>query len=183
VSGRDYTGTSYSGSSVSGRARAAGELLLGGWASLVSRLVLGGVFLYAGVSKTLNAGALAAAIRSYELGLPEWFVSISARGLPLLEVVIGVYLLAGLFTRPMALATGGLMLVFFVALLQGAARGLQIDCGCFGGEAGGSNLTLAALRDLGLIALCIQLCLGAPGRFSLDEKLGLSARGSESGKG
>lgn len=155
-----------------------GSILFAPWAALISRLILGGVFLYAGASKALNAGALAAAIRSYELGLPEWFVSLSAWGLPLLEVAIGVYLLVGLFTRPATVFTGGLMLVFLVALLQGAVRGLQIDCGCFGGEAGDSNLALAAGRDLALIALCVQLYLGAPGKFSLDERLGPSPRGS-----
>lgn len=149
-------------------------VLAGPWAALVSRLILGGVFLYAGATKALDAGALAASIRSYGLGLPEWFVTLAAHGLPLLEILLGLYLVAGLFTRPAALATGGLMVVFLAALAQGAARGLQIDCGCFGGGAADSSLTLAALRDVALISLCLQLHLCAPGKFSLDGKLGLA---------
>lgn len=156
------------------RGRLAG-VLTGSWAALVSRLILGGVFLYAGATKALDAGALAASIRSYALGLPEWFVTLAAHGLPLLEILLGLYLVAGLFTRPAALATGGLMVLFLAALAQGAARGLQIDCGCFGGEAADSNLTLAALRDVALISLCVQLYLRAPGRFSLDKKLGFDS--------
>lgn len=149
-------------------------VLAGPWAVLISRLILGGVFLYAGATKALDAGALAASIRSYGLGLPEWFVTLAAHGLPLLEILLGLYLVAGLFTRPAALATGGLMVVFLAALAQGAARGLQIDCGCFGGGAADSSLTLAALRDVALISLCLQLYLCAPGKFSLDGKLGLA---------
>jgi uncharacterized membrane protein YphA (DoxX/SURF4 family) len=49
----------------------ARSLLTNSYATLVSRLVLGGVFLVAGVTKALDPGGLAASIRTYELGLPE----------------------------------------------------------------------------------------------------------------
>ena len=149
-----------------------GKLLSSPYASLVSRVVLGGVFLVAGATKISDPGALAASIRSYELGLPEWFVSLSAHALPYLEVLLGHYVLAGLFTRVSAWATNALTLVFFVALVQGAARGLEIDCGCFGSSAGEtSNLWLAAARDLGLLALGFHVALAPRGRFSVDALL------------
>ena len=142
-------------------------------ASLVSRVLLGGVFLVAGATKIPNPGALAASIRSYELGLPEWFVSLSSHALPYLEVMLGLYLLAGLFTKVSAWATNGLVILFLLALLQGALRGLEIDCGCFGtsadGEAG--NLWLAAARDVGLLALGLHVALAPTGRFSVDALL------------
>lgn len=160
------------------RLRATGGLLLAGSvATLISRVVLGGVFLVAGATKVANPGALAASIRSYELPLPEWFVSLSAIGLPYLEVLLGLYLLVGLFTKASAWATNGLMAVFTVALLQGALRGLEIDCGCFGpsagtassaGSAGEANLWVDFLRDLGLIALGLHVALAPIGRFSVD---------------
>ena len=65
--------------------------------------------------------------------MPEWFVSLSAYGLPYLEILIGAYLIAGLFTNVSAWATNAMMIVFILALFQGALRGLEIDCGCFGG--------------------------------------------------
>ena len=40
--------------------------------------------------------------------------------------------MVGLFTGASAWTTNGLMLLFIVALAQGALRGLEIDCGCFG---------------------------------------------------
>ena len=154
------------------RFSAVGGLLSSSYATLASRIVLGGVFLVAGATKIPAPGALAAAIRSYELPLPEWFVSLSAHALPYLEVLLGLYLLAGLFTKISAWATNGLVLLFLLALLQGVVRGLEIDCGCFGSSAGEtSNLWLAAARDVGLLALGLHVALAPLGRFSVDALL------------
>jgi putative oxidoreductase len=146
------------------------------YATLLSRIVLGGVFLVSGASKVLDPGALAASIRSYELPLPEWFVSLSAHALPFLEILLGLYLLAGLFTRLSAWATNGLMILFLLALVQGAMRGLQIDCGCFGSSTEESNLWLDAARDVGLLALGLHVALAPIGRFSVDALLRRSGR-------
>jgi putative oxidoreductase len=161
------------------RISTARRFLVSSYATLLSRIILGGVFLVAGASKILDAGALAASIRSYELPLPEWFVSLSAHALPLLEVLLGLYLLAGLFTRLSAWATNALMVVFILALAQGAARGLQIDCGCFGSSAGESNLWLDAARDVALLALGLHLAFAPVGRFSVDALLRRVRSGSE----
>ena len=64
--------------------------------------MLGGVFLVAGAAKITDPGSLAASIPSYELGPPEWFVSLSAHALPCLEVLLVLYLLAALFTKTSA---------------------------------------------------------------------------------
>ena len=147
-------------------------LLRGSYATLVSRLVLGGVFLVAGATKIPDPGGLAASIRAYELPLPEWFVSLSAHALPYLEVMFGLYLLVGLFTKVSAWATTGLTVLFLLALLQGALRGLEIDCGCFGSSAGEtSDHWLAAARDVGLLVLGLHLALAPAGRFSVDALL------------
>jgi putative oxidoreductase len=146
--------------------------LTGPYATLVSRLVLGGVFLFAGASKVVDPGSLAASIRTYGLGLPEWFVTFSAYSLPYIEVMLGLYLIAGLFTKASAWATTGLMALFTLALVQGAVRGLEIDCGCFGaGADSGSNLWLSAARDVGLLALGLHIALSPLGRFSVDALL------------
>lgn len=153
--------------------RAMLNVLLSPYLSLVSRLVLGGVFLYAGASKTLDPGGLAVSIRSYGLGLPEWFVTLSAYALPPFEVLVGLYLLVGLFTRTSAWTANGLMILFIVALAQGALRGLEIDCGCFGSASGdeASSLWVDLARDFGLLALGLQLAFASPGKYSLDARL------------
>lgn len=167
------------------RFSAARGLLAAPYATLISRVVLGGVFVVAGATKIPDPGGLAASIRSYGLPLPEWFVSLSAYALPYLEVMLGLYLLAGLFTRASAWATTALMAVFTLALLQGALRGLEIDCGCFGstaGSSGQSNLWLDFARDVGLLALGLHVALAPIGRFSVDALLRRSSsRGGSSG--
>ena len=55
------------------------------------------------------------------------------RVLPWLEIVLGLLLLAGIATRAVAVAAAGLLLVFVAGVTQAWARGLSIDCGCFGG--------------------------------------------------
>lgn len=153
------------------RSQALRNFFSNSYAVLASRLLLGGVFVAAGVPKILDPGAFAVAIRSYELALPEWFVSFSAYALPYAEVLIGLYLVLGLFTKPTAWLTTALMLVFTIALLQGAVRGLDINCGCFGVGEESSNLWLAFLRDVGLIALCAHIIHAPLGRFSVDSLL------------
>lgn len=155
-----------------GRSLAVRGVLTNPYAILVSRIILGGVFLVAGVTKIADPGGLAASIRSYGLALPEWFVSLSAHALPYLEVMVGLYLLVGLFTRASAWAASALMCVFLLALVQGAMRGLEIDCGCFGSSAvGESNLWLAAARDVGLLALGLHIALAPLGPFGVDRLL------------
>lgn len=148
-------------------------ILSSSYATLISRLVLGGIFLVAGITKALDAGGFAASIRSYELGLPEWFVSLSAYGLPYLEILIGLYLIVGLFTKFSAWATNAMMVVFILALLQGALRGLEIDCGCFGGAATEEppSLWSAFARDFGFLALGLHIAFAPIGRFSVDALL------------
>lgn len=146
------------------------------YVSLLCRLILGAVFAYAGVSKILDPGALAASIRSYGLGLPEWFVTISAHGLPYLEVLLGLYLIAGLFSRASAWATNLLMVVFIVALVQGALRGLEIECGCFGSATSSSggvwgSLWLVFVRDLGLLGLGLWIAWAGAGKFAVDSRI------------
>lgn len=148
------------------------DILANPYATLISRIILGGVFVAAGATKIADPGGLAASIRSYGLALSEWFVSLSAHALPYLEVMLGLYLLVGLFTRASAWAASALMCVFLLALVQGAVRGLEIDCGCFGASAGGeSNLWLAAARDVGLLALGLHIALASLGPFSIDRLL------------
>jgi putative oxidoreductase len=105
---------------------------------------------------------------------------ISAYSLPYLEILLGFYLLVGLFTKPSAWATNALMFLFIAALAQGAARGLEIDCGCFGAVAGNEagSLWLDALRDVGLLALGLHIALAPTGRLSVDAVL---RRGSGGG--
>ena len=123
---------------------------------LVFRIVLGGLFVYAGAVKALAPLDFAQGIRNYQL-VGQSLSFIAALVLPWLEILAGAFLIAGIWKRGAALVVSGL-LVFFVALtIATMARGLDVDCGCFGAidrKAGlGVILEDMALLYLGLCAL------------------------------
>jgi len=117
----------------------------------VSRLLLGGLFLYAGVVKAQDVTAFAGSIAAYRL-LPYQLNYMLAAVLPYIEVIAGVLLLTNQRVRPAALLCGLLTLVFIAALLSAWARGLEISCGCFDPQAK-TSIGEALLRDLGLLVL------------------------------
>lgn len=128
------------------------------WVGLVARLVLGGVLLVAGALKVGNLGESVNAVRGYQL-LPWALTTPVGYALPIIEIVVGLLLVVGLFTRWAALAGSLLMAAFIIGIGSAWARGIAIDCGCFGG--GGAIALEAALaaypweiaRDVGLL-LC-----------------------------
>ncbi len=126
----------------------------GPWLATVARLVLGGVFVVAGVLKIPDPAAAVRAVRAYRL-LPEPLVAPVAFGLPVLEIAVGLALLLGVFVRTAAIASAVLLVVFLVGVGSAWARGLQIDCGCFGNggqvAAGQTAYPLEVLRDGALL--------------------------------
>lgn len=102
------------------------------WAATAGRLLLGGVWVAAGALKLPDPAASVRAVRAYRL-LPEGLVPTVAYGLPVLEIGLGALLILGLAVRLAAGLSAVLLLVFLAGLASAWARGLQIDCGCFGG--------------------------------------------------
>ena len=98
----------------------------------MARLVTGGVWIVAGALKLPDPAASVRAVRAYDL-LPEAIVPTVGHLLPVLEVVVGVCLVLGLLTRAAAVISALLFLAFIVGIASAWARGLQIECGCFGG--------------------------------------------------
>ena len=71
-----------------------------------------------------------------------------ATALPILEVGLGIWLIVGLFIRFSAIVSVVLMAIFTIAISQAWLRGLNIDCGCFGG-AQSNSIGVAILTALG----------------------------------
>ena len=115
------------------------------------RLGLGAVFLYAGAVKAADVQAFAGSIAAYHL-LPYQLNILLAAGLPYVELLAGVLLLANRRVRPAALVLAGLTVVFMGALASAWLRGLNIDCGCFRPGAH-TSIPLALLRDAGILVL------------------------------
>jgi uncharacterized membrane protein YphA (DoxX/SURF4 family) len=124
-----------------------------GW---ICRLILGGLFLYAGYTKLRNPFLFEMAVDAYRL-LPPKGVIVVARSLPWLEVALGILLLAGWKIQYIASFTALLLGAFVVAMAVTYHRGIEATCGCFGFGERISPLTLA--RDSVLVALAVFLAV------------------------
>jgi uncharacterized membrane protein YphA (DoxX/SURF4 family) len=128
--------------------------------AVVARLLTGGVWIWAGAAKLTEPYGAVLAVRAYQL-LPAGLADTVGHLLPTLEVVVGVALVLGLLTRGAAAVSALLFVAFIVGIASAWARGLQIDCGCFGG--GGFDPDAASkypweiARDAGLLLLSIFL--------------------------
>ena len=118
--------------------------------ALLLRIALGFVFIYAAYSKLKYPWQVfAMGIDSYNL-LPERGVEFVARTLPPFELLLGVLLIVGRFARTSTVITTGLLLMFFGLLVRAYAKGMEINCGCFGP---GETLTWKTLlRDGAMLA-------------------------------
>ena len=118
--------------------------------ALILRVILGVIFVYAACVKLRDPWALfAISIDSYQV-LPLWAVELVASGLPWFELLLGVLLISGVWRVFSTAAASLLLAVFFSLMVRAMAKGMQIDCGCFGPGERLSWVTL--LRDGALLA-------------------------------
>src|SRR4051794_2592441 len=138
-----------------------------------ARLLLGGVLVVAGALKMPDPAAAVRSVRAYQL-LPESLVAPVAFGLPVLEIAVGLALLLGVFVRTAAIAAAVLLVVFVAAVGSAWARGLQIDCGCFGNggqvAAGQTAYPLEILRDGVLLLVALALAWRPASRLALGAR-------------
>jgi uncharacterized membrane protein YphA (DoxX/SURF4 family) len=144
------------------------------WAGLLARLVVGGVWIVAGALKLTEPAASVAAVRAYEL-LPGSVAETVGYLLPALELVVGLSLVVGLMTRGAAAISALLFVAFIVGIASVWARGMEIDCGCFGGGGADPNASSSypweIARDAGLLLLSVFLVWQGSTRWSLDSVL------------
>ena len=98
---------------------------------IAARLILGGVFLYAGFEKILHPAAFAEIIFNYRI-LPDVLTPFAAVVLPWLEVFVGLALFLGMWLPGAVFLCNLLLVIFLGALAFNLTRGLAIHCGCFG---------------------------------------------------
>jgi uncharacterized membrane protein YphA (DoxX/SURF4 family) len=141
------------------------------WVSTAARLVVGGVFLVSGGLKVIDPQSSVAAVRAYRL-LPTTVATMVGWGLPFAEIALGLLLIAGVGTRVVAATAAVLLVVFIAAVASVAARGLSIDCGCFGGGGdvapGQTAYGVEIVRDLGLLLVALWLVWQPHSRLSFD---------------
>ncbi|MDH6288958.1 MauE/DoxX family redox-associated membrane protein [Rhodococcus sp. NM-2] len=138
--------------------------------SLLARLSLAAVWLVSGALKVADPAQTIIAVRAYQL-LPEDLVRPVANTLPFFEIALGLLLLIGLAVRATAAVSAVLLLGLIGVIVSVWARGLSIDCGCFGGggaaDVNGWDYTKEILRDVGFLALAVWLIVFPRSPFAL----------------
>ena len=131
------------------------EMIRNKWVLLGSRLVVGGLFIWAGVLKIIDPLGFGQSIENYRF-FPHGLAFIIAIVLPWVEVLSGLFLIIGLFRRSSALITS-VMLIGFIGLVAVAMlRGIDTTCGCFGSLSRKADLSLV-LMDAVMLFLTLNV--------------------------
>jgi uncharacterized membrane protein YphA (DoxX/SURF4 family) len=134
------------------------------FASWTARVVLAGVFAAAALPKIADPATFATDIVNYRL-LPEAATALPAIVLPWIELTAALAVLWPRSARGAAVLIGALLLAFIAALLSAIARGLDIECGCFGGAPANApppSLWPTVVRDVALL-VAVWVVLAWPG--------------------
>jgi len=110
------------------------DFLSSRYVQVVLQIIVGAVFVYASYNKLFDQVAFAKSVYGYKF-LPDFLINLTAIIVPPLEFIAGLFLMFGLFRKGSSAVIIVLLSVFLVALVQAYARGLDIDCGCFGSTA------------------------------------------------
>ena len=149
------------------------------WIGLIFRLVLGGVLLVAGLLKYQHLDKSQMAVRAYEL-LPIALANFLGIVLPYLEIAVGILLIIGAAVRVSAVISGLLMFAFSIGIAQAWARGLSIDCGCFGDggavDPSETKYLQSILRDIGFALLGFYLIRYPVTKFALEKNKSLQQK-------
>lgn len=130
----------------------------GHFALVALRWLLGGLFIYAGVTKAMNPEGFIRDIGKFQL-LPEFLLAPTAMYLPFLEILTGITLITGIFYLGGLVLTKGMLLVFSLGLSIAWLRELDITCGCFGRGLGDLPVQWALMRNLLLFGFCLILTI------------------------
>ena len=124
--------------------------------NVLLRLLVGGAFVVAGALKVADPAKFALDVSHYRL-VPYELINLVAILLPWIEITSGLFVLAGIWLRAAALVITSLTVMFLVLIVSALARGLNIECGCFG-TVGGKHIGLVNLViDSSLLALSALL--------------------------
>ena len=137
---------------------------------VVVRVALGVLLVVTGALKVGHAPDLASAIAGFRL-LPGAIVAPMAIILPYFELLIGGYLIVGLFTRICAAVAAAQFTIYAAAIASAVIRNIPANCGCFGPHHQATADWPHVAFDLALALLAAFVATRAPGRFALDGRL------------
>jgi uncharacterized membrane protein YphA (DoxX/SURF4 family) len=125
--------------------------------AVILRLVLGGVFVLASLSKIAYPAEFAENVAGFMM-VPTWGVNLTGIIMPWAELVAGLFLILGIRTRASAVVIGGLLVMFLVGLILNIFKGTPINCGCF--ESVGEPIGWhKVIEDTLLLLMAVQIIL------------------------
>ena len=116
---------------------------------LICRIILGVVFIYASYEKILNPPGFSENIHNFHV-TPTAIENLAALIIPWLELIVGVFLIFGVFLEGATNITIGLFVFFIIILSQAVFRGIDVHCGCFktSADAGVTNLRFELIKHI-----------------------------------
>jgi len=140
------------------------------------RLIVGGIFLISGLAKIADPVRFLLTLREFQL-LPGALESFLAVYLPWLEFLLGLCIVVGILHRTASLMIAGLNGAFIIAIVSVMARGIEVDCGCFGLLADALHLPdmadgKAIVRNLVLMAMCLHISRSEATGWTMERYLG-----------
>ena len=132
------------------------------WLTVRVQVVLDIIFVVAAWPKIADPPSFAHMIYNYRI-VPGSLINLSALVMPWVELLAGLCLILGIWTRAARTIVALLLLVFMIAIAWNLLRGNAIDCGCFDVSAANRtyderirDMGLVLLRDAGMLVMCVQ---------------------------
>jgi uncharacterized membrane protein YphA (DoxX/SURF4 family) len=133
------------------------------WLTVRVQIALGVIFVVAAWPKIIDPPSFAHMIYNYKI-VPSGLINVSALIMPWVEMITGLCLILGLWTRPARWIVSAMLVVFIIAISINLFRGNAIDCGCFDTSAANKtyderirDMWIVILRDTGMLLMCAQL--------------------------
>ena len=140
---------------------------------LIFRIILGVIFIYASYHKILDPVAFSDNIHNFHI-TPTFVENLAALIIPWMELIVGVFLIIGVFLEGSVSITISMLVFFIIILSQAVFRGIDVHCGCFKTEAdvGVTDLRFELIRriveDFLLLGMAFVVRMGD--KFSLSNK-------------
>lgn len=143
--------------------QATREALTHPWLTVRVQIALGAIFVAAALPKITDPPSFAHMIYNYRI-LPSALINITAIVMPWVELLCGLALILGIWTKPARSLVAAMLVVFMIAITINLARGNAIDCGCFDTSAANKtheerirDMWIVLLRDAGMLLMAAQL--------------------------
>ena len=144
--------------------------------SVLPRIILGVVFIFASYNKILDPASFSDNIHNFHL-TPTAVENIAGLVIPWLELILGIFLIFGVFLEGSTSIAIGLLIFFIIILSQAVFRGIDVHCGCFKTEAdaGVADLKIGLIKRIGEDILL----LGMAFIYKMKDKITLSNKEHE----